>query len=120
MKNENEAVSVNFSSKSQLINGPSNSLNNSELKNDLNNNLKQEINKPKLKVDSQTYIPKFLKSSTNEKILDNNNVSTSHIPSTTNTTTTSNTLQAKPTNPTYIPYQGGSSFNPQSKHFLYF
>ena len=112
MKNENEAANVKVNYNSQPNES---SQNNTEIKNESTNQNTQET-KPKLKINAQSYIPKFVRktpevstpteklSETNKNPFTNNN----------NNQTTSNP-PVKPANPTYIPYQGGSSINPQGK-----
>ena len=119
MKNENEAVNTKLSGNSKLTNHLTNNFHQSEIKNDLDNDQRQETVKPKLKVDCQSYIPKFRKQSisSNEKASENIVVNTTPILSSPHLNMNP---QTKSSNPTYIPYQGGPSLNPQCKNNLYF
>jgi hypothetical protein len=112
MRNENEVLSSQNNHNPQLSNNfPQLSLN----KSDSNFDLKQDLSKPKLNLNAQSYIPKFVRkvpeANSSEKPQENKPINQA-------TTSVKNSVINKPVNPTYIPYQGGPSLNAQSIFFL--
>ena len=108
MRNENEVVSSKNNLNPQLINDCAQ---NQLSKSDSNSDNKQDLSKPKLNLNAQSYIPKFVRKvpevCSSDKPQENkltNQASTIQIPS-------QSSVNNKPTNPTYIPYQGGPSLN---------
>lgn len=114
MRNENEVISSKNCFNPQVIN---NYQSNSIDKSDLNSDNKLDQSKPKLNLNAQSYIPKFVRKPSeinqSDKVLDNRQTNSSTLPQNTQIPSQNN-INNKPTNPTYIPYQGGPSLNTHS------